>query len=446
MIDVTNRLAYQSALHELQQYRRPLASKFRGRFVQLFFAMKFYQDELPSMFSNQFVSTEVLQTLLDDLYSKASKPANQCVLMIFENRYLARTGLRTPGNKTLQNTWRNNFNLQKGVGCYAPPHDLTSQVFLNQDRLQCRYLQPVVTGTLAGASCQLCGTGARYRNEDHRKWLRIDAGGAGYAVVDLMNVGNFLPYVAPAPNRIPILPLIVALYYDALSGLITASRKQLDVAEFASDFNFSTAEVNSYFDQNPASPHNQRLATQFPQLTYHPLVAGTPAAIKRPTLRPPSPAAAAAAPRQPVLGGTPVPPPGVNTGWEAEQYVATALRNAGWKVYDVSRQRLGYDLLAQGERTLATSMSRVPLASALRRSLLESGNKPKPIRALTFSQSWRISIQTGRTPCFGFRILRMSAQHEKRRCFNTRYRAVHGQLLPSPSPISNISKKRDRRV
>src|SRR5579864_1100843 len=347
MIDVTSRAVYQSALHELQQYRRPLGSMFRGRFVQLFLALKFYQNELPSMFSNQFVGTEVLQTLLDDLYSKSSKPLNQGVLMIFENRYLARTGLKGPGNKTSQNTWRNNFNLQKGVGCYAPPQDLSSQVFLNQSRLLCRYLQPVSAGTLAGASCQLCSTGARYRNEDHRKWLRIDGGGTGYAVVDLMNPGNFLPYVAPGGNRIPILPLIIALYHDALSGLITASRKQLDIAEFASDFNFSASEINSYFDQAKSNNHNQQLATKYSQLTYHPLVGGAPPIIKKPNLRPIRIARATGVPRQPVLAGTPVPPPGVNTGWEAEQYVAMALRSEGWQVYDVSRQRLGYDLLSQ---------------------------------------------------------------------------------------------------
>ena len=50
---------------------------------------------------------------------------------------------------------------------------------------------------------------------------------------------------------------------------------------------------------------------------------------------------------QPVLGGTPTPPPNTNNGWDAEQYVAAALTAAGWTAHAVSRQQLGYDIFAQ---------------------------------------------------------------------------------------------------
>jgi hypothetical protein len=314
--------------------------------------MKFYQNELPSMFSGQFVNTEVLQTLLDDLYAKASRPLNDCVLMLFENRYHARTGLIGPGNKTAQNTWRNNFNLQKGIGCYAPPHDLASATFLNQSRVNCRYLRPAGHGILAGATCELCATAARYRNEDHRKWLRIDPGGAGYAVLDLMNVQNFTPYVVPLAIRIPVLPLIVALYHDALPGLVTATRKEVDVPDFAADFGFSDLELSTYFDLDRNNRFNAELLRAFPGTTFKTTGAAGP------TTRVPVPPRGRArrvrprptAPQQPILTGTPVPPPAINTGWECEQYVASALRHARWTVYDVSRQHLGYDLLAQRGR------------------------------------------------------------------------------------------------
>lgn len=351
MIDVTNREIFRSALRELVRFRRGLGPRFRGRFFQLFLAMKFYQNELPSMFSNQFVSTEVLQTLLDDLYAKASRPLNDCVLVLFENNYLARTGLIAPGNRTSQNTWRNNFNLQKGIGCYAPPQDLASQTFLDQSRRRCRYLQPRARGVLAGATCQLCTTGAMYRNEDHRKWLRIDSGGSGYAVVDLMNIENFRPYIAIAPDRrTPILPLMVSVYHDALPGLLAANRNEVDVAEFASDFNFSAEELNAYFDQDNRNQFNHQLTAEFPDLTYRPIGVGAPIVRRRAAVHPRRRAAGRAAIPQPILVGTPVPPPGVNTGWEAEEYVAAALRGAEWTVYNVSRQRLGYDLYAQRGR------------------------------------------------------------------------------------------------
>ncbi len=187
--------------------------------------------------------------------------------MLFENGYHARTGLVSSRNTTAQNTWRNNFNLQKGLGCYAPPNDLASQTFLNQDRAACPHLAQVTPGVFSGSSCQLCTTGATYRNERHRKWLRIDPGGSGYAVVDLLNVPNFIPYVAPGGTRIPLLPLVVAMYRDALPGLVTGARRQVDTQDFATDFNFSLPELQAYFDDDPANAHNRRLMQAHPTIT-----------------------------------------------------------------------------------------------------------------------------------------------------------------------------------
>jgi hypothetical protein len=349
VIDVSDPALYRAALRALRQFRGESGREFRGRFIQVFLGMKFYQNQLPSMFSNQFVPTEILQTLLDDLYAKASRPLDDCVLMIFEQAYLARTGVTGRGNTTAQNTWRNNFNLQKGVGCYAPPQDLASNTFLDQSRRECRYLRPVSDGVLAGASCSLCVRGARYRNEDHRKWLRIDPRGGGYAVVDMMNTRNFGPYVAPHNMRIPILPLIIALYHDALPGLVSATRREVDLADFAADFNFSTSELQAYFDQSSTNIHNQGLQRDFPETTYtqsdeHPEPPVRARRATRGRVRAERPAV------EPVLSGSSVPPPAINSGWESEQYVAAALREAGWVVHDVSRQQLGYDLLAKRGR------------------------------------------------------------------------------------------------
>jgi hypothetical protein len=351
MITVAGENIYRQALRELTSFKREAGLEYRGRFVQIFLAMKFYQNELPSMFSNQYVATEVLQTLLDDLYAKTSRPLNDCVLMLFGNRYFARTGLTSLGNTTLQNTSRNNFNLQKGVGCYAPPQDLSSPTFLNQTRTECRYLQTVEPGRLAGATCQLSTSGARYRNEQHRKWLRIDPVGNGYSVVDLMNIANFAPYVAPDGMRIPAAPLVVALYHDCNPGLNLANRIEVDIPDFASDFNFSPEELVQYFDDDPANPHNRRLVDLVPGTTW--MSAET---LRRTTVRR-TPANRGRArgreerlPRTPVLTGTPAQPPGVNTGWEAEQFVVLAMRAAGWTVHDVSRQKLGYDLIVQRGR------------------------------------------------------------------------------------------------
>jgi hypothetical protein len=55
-------------------------------------------------------------------------------------------------------------------------------------------------------------------------------------------------------------------------------------------------------------------------------------------------------PAEPVLTGTPAPPPETNTGWDAEQFVLNTLVSEGWDVYSVSRQQLGYDLFIQRGR------------------------------------------------------------------------------------------------
>ena len=350
MISTSNPASHAEALKQLSAFKNEHGNKYRGRFVQIFLGFKFYQNELPSMHSGQFVTSEVLQTILDDLYSKASRPSNDCVLMLFEGSYLARTGIKGKANVTAQNTWRNNFNLQKGIGCFAPPSDLSSNTFLDQDRIHCRHISLSTQNSLSGASCSLCPSGAKYRNESHRKWLRIDTGGNGYALPDLMNTHNFLPYVAPNGKRIPSIPLLLALYHDATPGLIPYSKSQIDIDDFLSDFNFSVEEYNTYFDDSRLNKYNKAILSRFTGISYTGFSDGAgavPVSRKKASASPSIKSPKAQIARIPVLSGTPVPPPTVNSGWDAEVFVEKALTEAGWKVYNVSRQRLGYDLYAQ---------------------------------------------------------------------------------------------------
>lgn len=341
MTPVRSQSLYQEALACLREHKRQVGAGFKGRFIQIFLGMKFFQNSIPSMYSGSFITTELIQSLLDDVYSKVSRPANDGVLALFEERYLARTGLTAPNNSTPQNTWRNNLNLQKGIGCYANPSDLSSMTFLDEDRTQCRHLQQAAGTGLAGGRCSLCPTGAAYRSENHRKWLRIDPSGNGYAVTDLQNINNYLPYVTASGLKIPIIPLIVALYYDADPGLVTGTRTTVSVDEFAVDFNFSSREISAYFDVSMSNPLNQRITQSAAW------AAG--GAMDAPAIIHQTPMVAAPVISQPNLG-TPTPPPGVNTGWEAEQYVSFALNSSGWNAYVVSRQLLGYDIFAQRGR------------------------------------------------------------------------------------------------
>jgi hypothetical protein len=174
-----------------------------------------------------------------------------------------------------------------------------------------------------------------------------------------MLTANFAPWVAPAGNRVPILPLIVALYHDADPALSHGSRAAtVDVSDFAIDFNFSPAEFDVYFDQDPANPHNATLLgggwgltyTQFTTAALSP--PAVPAGRPIPPRRGPRRGAARPIPA-PVLTPTTVAPPLATAWWDAEQLVSDQLTSDGWTVYHVSRQQLGYDLLAEiGARTV----------------------------------------------------------------------------------------------
>ena len=234
---------YVRSLELLRDYKLSTGS-YKGRFVQIFLGLKFYQNEIPSMNSGGFVESGILQSMIDDLYSKETRPLNNCVLSLFENNYLPRTGVVPVGGTYSGNNWRNNFNIQKGIGCYAPASVLSSQGFLDEDRVNCRYLKPKQTGSLEGATCNLCSTGGTYRGENHRKWVQISPDKSGYAVTDILNTPNFSPYLAPDGNRIPVLPLIFALYHDSNSGLVpkASSSGDIFIDDFRNQFNFSSPE------------------------------------------------------------------------------------------------------------------------------------------------------------------------------------------------------------
>jgi hypothetical protein len=341
MIDVRDPALYAASLAQLRGHKTDVGQRFKGRFILLFFGLKFNQNRLSSIFSGSFFPSEILESLLDELYSKASRDATDCVLMPFEGSYLARTGLIKPGNKYPSNTWRNHFHIQKGIGCYAPKSDLESPTFLDQPRSACRHLLPATEGTLSGARCTLCSEG-EYRNEDHRKWLQIDPGKSGFAVVDLQNVSNFQPYVAPEGQRIPFWPFAVAVYHDAFPGLATGMRDTVSRAEFMADFNLSGEEFDAYFDDAATNAHNAAVLGIASTSTQQALRSTPRVLVPQPRRKP-----VRALNPEALLMPTAVPPPAVNTGWEAEQYVKAALDAAGWNANVVSRYALGYDVFAQ---------------------------------------------------------------------------------------------------
>jgi hypothetical protein len=125
----------------------------------------------------------------------------------------------------------------------------------------------------------------------------------------------------------------------------------LDTDDFAIDFNFSLDELRAYFDDSTANVHNAALLAAFPRFAFRSFNVLTTHATPSSIMSSPAPAQRnLPLPPFPMPLGTPVLPPQVNTGWDAEQYVAAVLQANGWTTHDVSRQRVGYDLWIQRGR------------------------------------------------------------------------------------------------
>src|SRR5207244_3919494 len=102
--------------------------------------------------------------------------------------YSTRTGIVAPGHRTATNTWRNNFGIQKGIGCPAEADTIRDLLANPAGRLACPHI-----GIAEGQ--QQCGiTGTKYRGDEHSIWLRMK-GAAGYGCVDLNTESVYAHYL-----------------------------------------------------------------------------------------------------------------------------------------------------------------------------------------------------------------------------------------------------------
>lgn len=336
---------YDASLATLERFTR---GSYYGRLVQIFLACKHYGRLIPRVGDPQGIDVGTFQRLVDELYEKPSRRPGPSVAILFSNNHLYPTGVAAPG-RGAANIWRNNFNIQKGFGCYASVAELANPAFRLPSRTLCPHLVTAAPGRLAGAHCDL-DPDARYRREDHPKVFRIDPHTREHFVYDPADSGNYVPIVlAPGGRRLPIVPLIIALYHDSA---VAAGRSQVDVADFLIDFDFSPAEALAYFDDDPLLAEHAALGA---------VAAGGLSWSRIPTLAPTVPAVPAALPgvptpvpartrrRTPPVVATAAPPTAPPAGghwWDAEQAVRKVLEDDGWVVLDVSRFGVGYDMRA----------------------------------------------------------------------------------------------------
>ena len=277
------------------------------------------------------VAASILQERLDEMFRKLHRTEPLVVLTALFGQstsptapYSTRSGVQGLGNRFPTNTWRNNFGIQKGVGCPADPDTIAHLLRSDGVRLACPHM------SLDSEGRHMCGIkGTVYRGEEHSIWLRMTP--RGYQIVDLNLEAVYSPYLLPGGQRIPIFPLIAGLYSYAPPE-VYVSRAMVGIPEFAADFRFTFDEVEALFDCDPESPYNANLlgvvadhvGTRF----------NTAPAVHQRTISPNE-------------LPTAIPHLEMNLGVGAEMAVAEDLERHGWVVgYRGNQRGFGYDLEA----------------------------------------------------------------------------------------------------
>ena len=334
MIPVERDDVFEASLRLLQDYGD--GTSIRGRFVLVYLGLRKMGNAIASLGSAHSTPASEIEDYLDRLYTKIDRPEPLIVLTspFGQNTsprapWSTRTGEVAPGNSYPTNTWRNNLNVQKGIGCPADPETIRSLLGDPLGRLRCPSLMTDEEGH------QQCGvTGTNYRGDEHSIWLGMTE--TGYQAVDLDQPTVYEPYLAPKGQRVPIFPLISVLYHAAPVAMYP-SRGTVGVPEFCQDFGLNVDRAVEIFDCEVDSPANSEIINMAP--------GGMP---------PWSTTAGVAA----TLPGHPLPSvpdaTTLNTGVGAEIAVASYLQMHNWTVsYTGNVRGVGYDLEArQDDNTL----------------------------------------------------------------------------------------------
>lgn len=312
----------------------------RGRFIVLYLGLRRMGPDLAVMGSASATPTGEIEDFMDRLLTKRHRQEPLVVLTApfgttsAKGPYSTRTGETAPGNQYPTNTWRNNLGIQKGIGCPAEPAVIDELLSQPARRLACPHLAADPEGQHL---CRLEGTS--YRGEEHSIWLRKTAD--GWQTVDLNQVAVYEDYLSPGGERIPIFPLIAALYCDGSDAL--PEREVVGIPEFATDFRFGIDQVAELFDCDPASYLNAAIL----RLAGEGVVVGRPSSAA--AAPPAGGTAAIGPPLRPEAQPLPElsPPILLNSGVGAELAVAADLAQNGWEVsYRGSQSGMGYDLEA----------------------------------------------------------------------------------------------------
>lgn len=343
MIPVDREDVYSAGLEQLRLFGE--RSKARGRFILLYLGLRRMGSAMAPLASGQAgTGAAELEEFLDSMYLKTHRSEPFVVLTAPFGQsysqaapYSTRSGELAPGHKSATNTWRNNFNIQKGIGCPAEPDVIRALLDDPQLRRACPHINIQPYGAPV---CRL--RNADYRGEMHSIWLRMVT--HGRQVVDLNHPAVYRDYLSPGGRRIPIFPLISALYSFAAVG-VYPTREVVGIPEFGSDFGFNTSDVEALFECDAESPANAAVLAARDQVIWAGfLVSPASTVVPHTPEQQPEPTDLPAA----------VPEGQLNTGVGAEIAVGKELQEHGWTVEYFGNQRgVGYDLRAtRGDDTM----------------------------------------------------------------------------------------------
>lgn len=307
----------------------------RGRFIALYLGLRLMGTAMSPLGGGGATPAREVEDFLDSMWTKTHREEPYVVLTApFGGStsptapYSCRSGVVAPGNSYPTNTWRNNFAIQKGVGCPADAETVRGILDSPDLRLSCPHMGVDPEGRNL---CQIQNTA--YRGEEHSVWLRML--NEGYQAVDLDARSVWVPYFKPDETPIPVFPLIAVIYSMAPSTMYRA-RERVGIPDLAEDFGFEVAQVRSMFDCDPDSRVNAEFLAR---VNDEPLLAPGGGPVQQEGVQGSFPEAGElpAAPTEGVL----------NTGVGAELMVAGDLALHGWEVrYRGNQQGIGYDLEA----------------------------------------------------------------------------------------------------
>lgn len=203
----------------------------------MYLAFKFHQNPLPKIgHAESGVTSEYLETLLDEFYTKTNSSLGVDtgkVCQIFSEAF-------KPRHSHDQNNWRDFFRYALGVSCLAS-EELLATDFVGQPRSDCPNLIKNKAGDFA---CRLHPKQTKYiRGLEKPKFLHWKLSGAKgtYKLVDLDDP-QLIESVRPFSTRVPLAPLINALYF----GAPWTKLKEVSIDRFVSDFHFESRHQVEY--------------------------------------------------------------------------------------------------------------------------------------------------------------------------------------------------------